>query len=171
MCHPKCTLKSNPARSTALTQPFTVSEMMEVLESHGYNATIVSPPATETEASIVVNFSKPDDLDFAVYLDSSGPFYESFDVYTLLPTSQNPYPVANLWNEMNNMTKALAKVNFASGTPLFEDESFWIEQRIHVPANEASLSSIFDGLLPVWEFEVDQMIDFLHQLEDPDSHD
>ena len=152
-----------------MTQLFTVSEMMTVLESHGYVATIVSSHAADNLGPTVINFSKPDDLNFAVYLDSSGPFYDSFEVYTLLATSQNPYPIANLWNEVNNITKALAKVDPTTGTPVFEDESFWIEQRIHVPVDDSPLSFIFEGLLPVWEFEVDQMIDFIHEFEGSDT--
>ena len=137
---------------------FTVQELMDQIALEGYLVRLHVHDEEQDKDFEMVHITREDDLNYAIYLEGCGPYFEQFELYLFLPILENPHLVANIWNKGDYRSIATVPNDPITELPRFQEDHFVVELRIPRFHTIGELSDIVHDTMIIWEAEIDEFL-------------
>lgn len=141
-----------------LREIYTVDEILEILNDRGFSLVRELVEHSSGESILCLSDDSDDGPPWHVLLGSGKDLYEGFDLVCFRPTAENPYLVANDWNE-KHYKSVMTVLSDSDNNSIYVHPYFAVRLCSTVDFQQLVTVEGFDRHLTDWLADVDEAIE------------
>ena len=141
-----------------LREIYTVDEILKLLDDRGFSLVRELVEHSSGESILCLSDDSDDGPPWHVFFGSDKDLYEGFDLVCFRPTAENPYLVANDWNE-KHYKSVITVLSDSDNNSIYVHPYFAVRLCSTVDFQQLVTVGGFDRHLTDWLADVDEAIE------------